>query len=55
MATPQVSKQQNFLLNPKTWVLAGICVLTFVCFHYSLNNLFTNWDDDVYVTNDKYT
>ncbi|HTB31503.1 MAG TPA: hypothetical protein VK808_05730 [Bacteroidia bacterium] len=47
-------QQKSFLLNPKTWVVAGICLLTFVCFRYSLNNQFTNWDDDVYVTNDQY-
>ncbi|HTA26494.1 MAG TPA: hypothetical protein VK809_01805, partial [Bacteroidia bacterium] len=46
--------QKNFLLNPKTWVVLGICIVTFLCFRYSLNNLFTNWDDDVYVTNDQY-
>lgn len=42
------------MLNKKIWVLASICVLTFISFRYSLNNLFTNWDDDVYVTNDQY-
>lgn len=37
------------------WLLAaGICVITFVCFRYTLNNQFTNWDDDFYVTNDPY-
>ncbi len=35
-------------------IMAGICILTFVSFRYTLNNQITNWDDDVYVTNDKY-
>lgn len=47
-------RQKNILVNPKTWIIAGICILTLVCFRYSLNNRFTNWDDDVYVTNDPY-
>ena len=42
------------LLNKRTLTLAAICVLTFICFHYSLQNQFTNWDDDVYVSNDQY-
>jgi len=42
------------LLNKRTLTLVAICVLTFICFHYSLHNQFTNWDDDVYVTNDQY-
>jgi len=54
MDTLQEGPQKNFLLNPKTWVIAGICIITFACFRYSLDNLLTNWDDDVYVTNDQY-
>lgn len=38
----------------KTLILTAICVLTFICFHYTLQNQFTNWDDDYYVTNDPY-
>lgn len=34
------------------WALAAICVVTFFCFQNSIHNQFTNWDDDVYVTND---
>ncbi len=33
---------------------AVICIIVFICFSYSLHNSFTNWDDDVYVTNNKY-
>ncbi len=35
-------------------ILAAICVITFICFQYTTNNQFTNWDDDFYVTNDPY-
>ncbi len=31
-----------------------ICAIVFICFRYSLHNSFTNWDDDVYVSNDRY-
>ena len=31
-----------------------LCVVTFLCFRYTLHNQFTNWDDDYYVTNDPY-
>jgi tetratricopeptide (TPR) repeat protein len=41
-------------INRNIITLGAICVLTFICFHYSLHNQFTNWDDDVYVTNDQY-
>ena len=33
---------------------AIIVVVTLVCFWYTLQNQFTNWDDDFYVTNDVY-
>jgi tetratricopeptide (TPR) repeat protein len=35
-------------------IMALLCVLTFLSFRYTLNNQFTNWDDDYYVTNDRY-
>ena len=38
----------------KTLIISIICVVTFVCFRYTLNNQFTLWDDDFYVTNDPY-
>jgi tetratricopeptide (TPR) repeat protein len=44
--------EESVLLKYKYWVLGTICLLTFICFNYSLHNQFTNWDDDVYVTND---
>ena len=44
--------EQSVLLKYKYWVLGAVCLLTFICFNYSLHNQFTNWDDDVYVTND---
>jgi tetratricopeptide (TPR) repeat protein len=42
------------LSNKKALILGAICVLTFICFRYSLHNQFTNWDDDVYISNDQY-
>jgi protein O-mannosyl-transferase len=45
---------KNSILNKRLLILGAICVLTFVCFRYSLQNEFTNWDDDFYVTNDPY-
>ncbi len=44
--------EESILLKYKYWVLGAICLLTFICFNYTLHNQFTNWDDDVYVTND---
>jgi len=44
---PKTISQQplgNYLL------LLGIAVLTFVCYHYSLENQFTNWDDQRFIT-----
>ncbi|MCW3122516.1 MAG: hypothetical protein JWQ38_2008 [Flavipsychrobacter sp.] len=38
----------------KTILLGAICIITFLCFRYTVNNQFTNWDDDFYVTNDPY-
>ena len=35
-------------------ILCAICVVTFICFQYTMQNQFTNWDDDFYVTNDPY-
>ncbi len=40
--------------NKKAIIIAAICVLTFFCFSYALNNEFTNWDDDYYVTKVDY-
>ncbi len=42
------------LLNKNILILAAICVVTFMCFQYTVHNQFTNWDDDFYVTNDPY-
>jgi len=41
-------------INKQVLILSAICVLTFVCFRYTIQNQFTNWDDDFYVTNDPY-
>lgn len=38
----------------KVLLPAVVAVITLICFRYTLNNQFTNWDDDFYVTNDVY-
>ena len=38
----------------KTLIVLVISIVTFFCFRESLNNQFTNWDDDYYVTNNQY-
>jgi len=45
---------KNAFVNKQLLILVAICVLTFICFNYTLHNQFTNWDDDFYVTNDPY-
>ena len=45
---------KNTILNKQLVVLSIICLATFFCFTPSLQNQFTNWDDDYYVTNDPY-
>src|ERR1700733_7174166 len=49
-AEPQkkaTKKSTNVLL----WALpVGIALLTFICYHYSLGNQFTNWDDERFIT-----
>ena len=44
----------NVTALKKYLILASICIITFFCFQYTVNNQFTNWDDDFYVTNDPY-
>ncbi len=41
-------------LSKQLLILGVICVVTFICFQYTQHNQFTNWDDDFYVTHDKY-
>ncbi|MGP8214094.1 MAG: tetratricopeptide repeat protein [Bacteroidia bacterium] len=41
----EVKKKTNWL-----WHIAGITVLTIIVYLPSLQNLFTNWDDPIYVT-----
>jgi tetratricopeptide (TPR) repeat protein len=45
---------KNIQLNKQLLILGAICLLTFFCYTPSLQNQFTNWDDDYYVTNDRY-
>ncbi len=41
-------------LYRKPLIIAALCIITFICFQYTLHNQFTNWDDDYYVTRDQY-
>ncbi len=54
MATLQTAQQKRRALIKKWGMLALICIITFISFRDTLNNQITNWDDDVYVTNDQY-
>jgi Flp pilus assembly protein TadD len=38
----------------KWLLLAGVITITFFCYSYTLQNQFTGWDDDTYVTYNKY-
>ena len=35
-------------------ILGGILLVTFWCYHYTLGNKFTNWDDGLYVYENSY-
>jgi len=40
--------------NTKWLLIAIALVITFLCYIPAVNNQFTSWDDDTYVTNNKY-
>jgi tetratricopeptide (TPR) repeat protein len=42
------------LTAQKTLIITVLSIVVFLCFSHTLQNQFTNWDDDFYVTNDKY-
>lgn len=44
----------NSILLKRSLIISAIAILTFICFRYTLQNQFTLWDDDYYVTNDPY-
>src|SRR5271169_1803838 len=35
-------------------VVIGIILITFLCYSYSINNQFTNWDDHKFITKNPY-
>ena len=41
-------------LNIRLFIVLALCIVTFICFNYTMHNEFTNWDDDFYVTHDQY-
>ncbi|HTA28344.1 MAG TPA: tetratricopeptide repeat protein [Bacteroidia bacterium] len=48
----QITEQKNPLERFKLYILTGICLLTFFCYHRSLSNQFTDWDDNIYIKDD---
>jgi len=52
--------QAKVAINPDypPWLiyalLGGILVITFWCYHLSLSNQFTNWDDGLYIYENPY-
>ncbi len=44
--------QNNPLERFKPYILTGICLLTFFCYHRSLSNQFSDWDDNIYIKDD---
>ncbi len=58
--SPQAVPKVKVALKPEypSWLnsalLGGILVVTFWCYHYSLSNQFTNWDDGLYVYENSY-
>ncbi len=49
-ATPnKLAGEAGYLPKAKYIMLAGIALLTFFCYHYSLGNQFTNWDDQRFI------
>jgi len=51
---PQHIDYSTFNTQHSTLLLVGVCVIIFVCFHYTLQNQFLNWDDWIYIPKDKY-
>ncbi len=48
---PRKSPDSNSSVGINKWLLiGGILFITFLCYSSSLDNAFTNWDDDHYVT-----
>ncbi len=48
----ELTGEKKSLERFKPFILAGICLLTFFCYHRSLNNNFSDWDDNIYIKDD---
>jgi protein O-mannosyl-transferase len=48
-----VQNNSAFNIQNPTFLLAGVSIFIFICFHYTLNNQFLNWDDWIYIARDK--
>ena len=53
-AAPKVITEEPANPNRALLMVLGISILTFLCYHYSLHNQFTNWDDDRFILNNPY-
>lgn len=53
---PQQAVKQSTMSNRdmNMALLAGVSIITFICFSFTLHNQFLNWDDWIYITKDKY-
>jgi tetratricopeptide (TPR) repeat protein len=47
---PELAKQSNL----KLMLMAGIAIITFICYFNTIHNQFTNWDDGLYVETNPY-
>ncbi|HTB32354.1 MAG TPA: tetratricopeptide repeat protein [Bacteroidia bacterium] len=51
---PVATKIQDGSVSYKWGLLAGVLLITFCCYFYSLSNQFTNWDDGYYVVKNQF-
>lgn len=53
MAKPAPQVMTAIVQEDPSWLnlalLGGVLLVTFICYHYTLDNHFTNWDDGIYV------
>jgi len=49
-----VKKEETVSLKLKYGLLCFAAIVTFLCYSRTLHNTFTNWDDDVYLTDNSY-
>ncbi len=52
--TIPVSLQPSHTAKLKLILMAGVAIITFIVYHYTLHNQFTNWDDGLYIESNPY-